>query len=290
MKTELTKCLTVTGLTAALNTRLGFILAVTITSAASFTLGSYIIENQIDKDIFASKVSTLNIVYNQYEASNVTGYSNCIKSHSKDLCLTRMESISIHFANEYNKKLLKLITDEYGIDTLENKASGRLTAIGVKKTNLEYIVNTLNPFTFDKLGLNDGKYSISFKQSHSRMPTIQEAYGMNEMRKGENMLLSASLNKGVNKDIKDIAEHKGEVVSIGAKFAELGLKTQEQEGNKVAYDMGRLLDLVANEEKTSGLGKSPAVMDTVTYTGTKLFNSYSKAAKDSLAKPIEENK
>lgn len=193
-------------------------------------------EGKSDSEIFASKVATINKVYNQYETSNVTGYSNCIKSHSKDLCLKRMESISIHFANEYNKKLLKLITDEYGIDTLENKASGRLTAIGVKKTKLEYIVNALNPFTFDKLGLNDGKYSISFKEPHSRMPTIQEAYGINQINIGQELILMNSLSKGANKEIKDIVENKDEVVSIGRKFAELGLKTQnEMQSSQVDY-------------------------------------------------------
>lgn len=235
-------------------------------------------KTKFDNEIFASKVTTINKVYNQYEASNVTGYSNCIKSHSKDLCLTRMESISIHFANEYNKKLLKLITDEYGIDTLENKASGRLTAIGVKKTKLEYIVNALNPFTFDKLGLNDGKYSISFKDSDSRIPTIQEAYGMNEMKKGEDLLLLSSFNKVVNKDIQDIVENKDEVVSIGSKFAELGLKAQ-RENNPELTDVKKIFELydVYSSAASQAVGKSPTAMNTLIDSGKGLFESAKKS-------------
>jgi len=252
-------------------------------------------KTKFDNEIFASKVTTINKVYNQYEASNVTGYSNCIKSNSKDLCLKRMEFISIHFANEYNKKLLNFIADEYGIDTLENKASGRLTAIGVKKTKLEYIVNALNPFTFDKLGLKDGKYSISFKDSDSRVPTIQEAYGMNEMKKGENLLLLNSFNKFVNKDIQDIVENKDEVVSIGGKFAELGLKAQSDAEKEFAIQ--EVLKLLKLEEadrpyareiierelaKESGgsaptIGKAPALMDTVVDSGKGLFDAASNA-------------
>lgn len=205
--------------------------ALTIFSIINTHLMINISEKSIsDSKIFASKVATINKVYNQYETSNVTGYANCIKSNSKELCSKRMESISIHFANEYNKKLLKLITDEYGIETIENKESGRLTAIGVKKTNLEYIVdnivNALNTSTIKNTDSKYSKYSISFKETDSRMPTFAEAYGINEIRKGEEILLSDSLNKGANKDLKDISENKDEVVSIGNKFAELGLKAQ----------------------------------------------------------------
>ncbi|WP_350613326.1 hypothetical protein [Pseudomonas sp. HY7a-MNA-CIBAN-0227] len=231
-----------------------------------------------DNEIFASKVATINKVYNQYETSNVTGYSNCIKSHNEDLCLKRMESISIHFANEYNKKLLKLITDEYGIDILENKASGRLTAIGVKKTKLEFIVNALNPFTFDKLGLKDGKYSISFKESDSRIPSNQEAYGVNEMKEVQELILSSPFNKGANKDIQDIAENKDEVVSIGRHFAELGLKAQKEAFHEFdTQDLMRLLELEAAKNAVAGssgaIGKAPSLMDTVVDSGKELFNT-----------------
>lgn len=229
-------------------------------------------EGKSDSEIFASKVATINKVYNQYETSNVTGYSNCIKSHSKDLCLKRMEYISIHFANEYNRKLLKLITDEYGIDTLENKASGRLTAIGVKKTTLDYILGGTDIIL-------SGVANIFYDERSKNLAFLKDEYSLKFYES----------STPLRKHNQALAENKGEVVSIGARFAELGLETQEQ-GKEVADDIGRLLDLVADEQKTTGLGKSPAVMETVTYTGNKLFNSYSKAAKDSLTKPIEENK
>ncbi|MDY4309982.1 hypothetical protein SOX05_08885 [Pseudomonas putida] len=270
---------------------------VALASVATIAAACIITINNINKDsekhIFASKVSTINKVYNQYETSNVTGYSNCIKSNSKELCLKRMESISIHFANEYNKKLLKLITDEYGIDTIENKASGRLTAIGVKKTNLEYIAdnipNPLNPFA---IKLTDSKYSISFKETDSRIPTFAEAYGMNEIRKGEEILLSASLNKGASKDIKDIAENKDEVVSIGNKFAELGLKAQLDAYKEIETpDLMKLLELEqANNVNSGGIGKAPSMMDKTVQSGKQFFDTYTKAFKESASKPIEDNK
>lgn len=270
---------------------------VALASVATIAAASIITINNINKDsekhIFASKVATINKVYNQYETSNVTGYSNCIKSHSKDLCLKRMESISMHFANEYNKKLLKLITDEYGIDTIENKESGRLTAIGVKKTNLEYIAdnipNPLNPFA---IKLTDSKYSISFKETDSRIPTFAEAYGMNEIRKGEEILLSASINKGENKDLKDIAENKDEVVSIGNKFAELGLKAQLDAYKEIETpDLIKLLELEqANNVNSGGIGKAPSIMDETVQSGKQLFDTHTKAFKESASKPIEDNK
>lgn len=249
-----------------------------------------------DNEIFASKVATINKVYNQYETSNVTGYANCIKSNSKELCLKRMESISIHFANEYNKKLLKLITDEYGIETIENKESGRLTAIGVKKTNLEYIVdnivNALNTSTIKNTDSKYSKYSISFKETDSRIPTFAEAYGMNEIRKGEEILLSASINKGENKDLKDIAENKDEVVSIGNKFAELGLKAQLDAYKEIETpDLIKLLELEqANNVNSGGIGKAPSIMDKTIQSGKQLFDTHTKAFKESASKPIEDNK
>ncbi|QUG90727.1 hypothetical protein GR140_18865 [Pseudomonas putida] len=228
-----------------------------LASAAAITALSIISINNtnksIERHIFASKVNTINKVYNQYETSNVTGYSNCIKSHNKDLCLKRMELISIHFANEYNKKLLKLITDEYGIETIENKKSGRLTAIGIIPNNLEFILGG----TYTKL---------------NQYP--------------------ANLNKGANKDLKDISENKDEVVSIGNKFAELGLKAQLDAYKEIETpDLIKLLELEqANNVNSGGIGKSPSIMDKTIQSGKQLFDTHTKAFKESASKPIEDNK
>lgn len=225
-------------------------------------------ENQ---EIFASKVITLNKIHNQYEISNVTGYKNCIKLNSEAACIKRMESISKHFANEYNSKLLKIVADEYGIDVIENDASGRQTAIGKKKTTADVIAGvffaSLNVFKFDKLDYLAGKYSIDFNNFDSRIPTLAEAYGMNQIKIGQDLISAHELNSKLNKYAKDFDENKDEVVSISSKFAELGLEAQNEQFKEFdTQDLLRLMEL--EEAKDSGgsdsaIGKAPALMDTL---------------------------
>lgn len=219
-------------------------------------------KTKFDNEIFASKVATINKVYNQYETSNVTGYSNCIKSHSKDLCLTRMESISKHFANEYNSKLLKIVSAEYGIDTIENKESGRVTALGVKKTTLDYMLFGVDYIFSGVANIFDYKRSENL-----------------EFLKDEYSIKFYESSTPLRKHIQGLAENKDEVVSIGSKFAELGLKAQN-ENSKELTEIKHLLDLVvAEEERNVGagnaapVGKALSLMDTLTDSGQRFFEN-----------------
>lgn len=210
-------------------------------------------KTKFDNEIFASKVATINKVYNQYETINVTGYSNCIKSHSKDLCLTRMESISKHFANEYNSKLLKIVSAEYGIDTIENKESGRVTALGVKKTTLDYMLFGVDYIFSGVANIFDYKRSENL-----------------EFLKDEYSLKFYESSTPLRKHIQGLAENKDEVVSIGSKFAELGLKAQ-RENNQELTDVKKLLELYAvySVGASQAVGKTPTVAEKVIDSTTK---------------------
>lgn len=171
-----------------------------------------------DEQIFAEKIITLNKIHNQYEISNVTGYKNCIKLNSESTCLKRMESISKHFANEYNSKLLKIVSAEYGIDTIENKESGRVTALGVKKTTLDYMLFGVDYIFSGVANIFDYKRSENL-----------------EFLKDEYSLKFYESSTPLRKNIQGLAENKDEVVSIGSKFAELGLKAQNENSKELKH-------------------------------------------------------
>lgn len=192
-------------------------LFLTVIAGTAFIYNNTENENQ---EIFASKVITLNKIHNQYEISNVTGYKNCIKLNSEAACIKRMESISIHFANEYNRKLLKLITDEYGIDTLENKASGRLTAIGVKKKTLDYILGGANLIFSEVANIN-----IFYDKRSENLEFLKDEYSLKFYES----------STPLRKHIQGLAENKDEVVSIGSKFAELSLKAQNENSKELKH-------------------------------------------------------
>lgn len=187
-------------------------------------------EAKIDEEIFASKVTTLNKVHNMYEKSNIIGFNNCIKLNPEAVCSKRMKQITNHFDNEYNTKLLKLLAEKSGVALSENGKTGKLTAVGKPSTN------------------------------GGGLPYIY----------GKDLYIHKETKETVNTAIQGIYKNKDEVVSIGSKFAELGLKAQ-RENNQELTDVKKLLELYAvySVGASQAVGKTPTVAEKVIDSTTK---------------------
>lgn len=199
-------------------------------------------EAKTDREILISKIETLNEVNSMYQTSYKTGFSNCIKTNPELTCSKKYKQIANHFSNEYDTKLLKILADQSGIALSEHFATGKITAVN---NTLEY----------------DDEIAGLVKY-YSGVVGLETYY-----------------SSVANQDIHDFNKNKVEVVSIGSKFAELGLKAQN-ENSKELTDIKRLLDLVvAQEERNVGagnaapVGKAPSLMDTLTNSGQRFFDN-----------------
>lgn len=162
-------------------------------------------EAKTDREILNSKIETLNEVNSMYQTSYKTGFSNCIKTNSELTCSKRYKQIANHFSNEYDTKLLKILADQSGIALSEHFATGRITAVS----------NTLE-YDDEIAGLVRYYSSI------------------------------------VSQDIQDLNNNKDEVVSIGGKFAELGLKAQTSHSTE-SIDIEKLSSLFKNKNSNEKL-------------------------------------
>lgn len=244
--------------------------AITAITTIIAVTGMY--NNKVNKDeakanheMLINKIETLNKVNSMYEASYKTGFDNCIKLNPEPACSKRYTHIKNHFSNEYNTKLLQILAEQSGIQLSVNVKTGKVMGVG---------------YEFE----NDNE-PLKYRTTYSVIYNNAAISSVEEHRKNE--ISTNELYNRLNKYSQDFDENKDEVVSIGSKFAELGLKAQRDAIQEFdTQDLIELLEIGDTKNVGAGnaapVGKAPSLMDTVVASGKGLFGPANKSGEKSL--------